>query len=124
MNTDIMYGNTPLYAYVHISIRRKIAFPLFERNQRIQGYLHDVFRIECYSEAEVSWYKDMCSRLKHWLVLLEVEYIELVKDGYVNSIDGGGNLEFIPDTTPTREEIDGKQFGMSDIREVYTDKEF
>ena len=119
-----MYGKAPLYAYVHISMRRKLAFPLFMRSQRIQGYLHDKFRIECYSEAEVSWYKEMCNRLKHWLVLLEVEYTSLTKDGYINNLDGGGNLEFTPDNTPTREEVDGKHFGGADIREKYRDKEF
>ena len=70
MNTDEMYGNKPLYAYVNIGIRRKIAFPLYLRRQRIQGKLHDLFRIECYSEEEVSWYIQMCNRLSHWLVLL------------------------------------------------------
>lgn len=124
MNTDIMYGNKPLYAYVYISIRRRIAFPLFQRRQRIQGYLHDVFRIECYSEAEVSWYVQMCARLAHWLVLLQIEYIKLTEDGYIDYIDGGGNLEFTPDTTQVRERIDGKLFGETEIRESYVDKEF
>lgn len=124
MNTDTMYGNKPLYAYVNIGIRRQIAFPLYLRRQRVQGYLHDKFRIECYSEAEVSWYIQMCARLSHWLVLLEIEYVKLTEDGYIDGIDGGGNLEFTPDTTTVREEIDGKWFGETDIREVYVDKEF
>lgn len=124
MNTDIMYGNTPLYAYVNIGIRRQIAFPLYLRRQRIQGYRDDVFRIECYSEAEVSWYIQMCARMKRWLVLLEVEYVEQLNDGYVDSIDGGGNLEFTPDNTPVREGIDGKEFGVREIREYYIDIEF
>ena len=124
MNTDIMYGNKPLYAYVYISIRRKVAFPLYLRRQRQQGYLHDVFRIECYSEAEVSWYRQMCARMKHWLVLLQIDYIELIDDGYIENIDGGGNLEATPDTFPVREGIDGKFFGEDVIRETYIDKEF
>ena len=123
-NTDTMYGDALLYAYVIISIRRKVAFPLYLRNQHIQGYLHDRFRIECYSEAEVSWYIQMCARLSHWLVLLEVEYQDLVNDGYINKIDGGGNLEFEPSTTEVREEVDGKYFGGVNIREVYKYKEF
>lgn len=124
MNTDIMYGNAPLYAYVYIGIRRQVAFPLYLRRQRIQGYLHDVFRIECYSEAEVSWYRQMCARMKHWLVLLQIDYIELIDDGYIEDIDGGGNLEATPDTFPVREGIDGKFFGKNVIRETYIDKEF
>lgn len=124
MNTDEMYGNRPLYAYVYISIRRKIAFPLYLRRQRMQGKLHDMFRIECYSEEEVSWYIQMCARLTHWLVLLYIDYIDPIKDGYINVIDGGGNLEFTPDTTTVREQIDGKIFGESEIREVYQDKVF
>lgn len=124
MNTDIMYGNAPLYAYVYIGIRRQVAFPLYLRRQRIQGYLHDVFRIECYSEAEVSWYRQMCARMKHWLVLLQIDYIELIDDGYIENIDGGGNLEATPDTFPVREGIDGKLFGEDVIRETYIDKEF
>lgn len=124
MNTDIMYGNAPLYAYVYIGIRRQVAFPLYLRRQRIQGYLHDVFRIECYSEAEVSWYRQMCARMKHWLVLLQIDYIELIDDGYIENIDGGGNLEATPDTFPVREGIDGKFFGENAIRETYIDKEF
>lgn len=124
MNTDIMYGNKPLYAYVYIGIRRKIAFPLYLRRQRQQGFLHDIFKIECYSEAEVSWYVQLCARLSHWLVLLQVEYAELIEDGYADRVDGGSNLEYTPDTTPTREEIDGKFFGEEKIREVYIDKEF
>ena len=124
MNTDIMYGNKPLYAYVYISIRRKVAFPLYLRRQRQQGYLHDIFRIECYSEAEVSWYRQMCSRMSHWLVLLQIEYIELINDGYIEGIDGGGNLEAIPGTFPVREGIEGKLFGEDEIRETYIDKEF
>lgn len=124
MNTDIMYGNAPLYAYVYIGIRRQVAFPLYLRRQRIQGYLHDVFRIECYSEAEVSWYRQMCARMKHWLVLLQIDYIELIDDGYIENIDGGGNLEATPDTFPVREGIDGKFFGEDVIRETYIDKEF
>ncbi len=124
MNTDIMYGNAPLYAYVYIGIRRQVAFPLYLRRQRIQGYLHDVFRIECYSEAEVSWYRQMCARMKHWLVLLQIDYIELIDDGYIENIDGGGNLEATPDTFPVREGIDGKFFGENVIRETYIDKEF
>lgn len=124
MNTDIMYGNAPLYAYVYIGTRRQVAFPLYLRRQRIQGYLHDVFRIECYSEAEVSWYRQMCARMKHWLVLLQIDYIELIDDGYIENIDGGGNLEATPDTFPVREGIDGKFFGEDVIRETYIDKEF
>ena len=124
MNTNIMYGNAPLYAYVYIGIRRQVAFPLYLRRQRIQGYLHDVFRIECYSEAEVSWYRQMCARMKHWLVLLQIDYIELIDDGYIENIDGGGNLEATPDTFPVREGIDGKFFGENVIRETYIDKEF
>lgn len=124
MNTDIMYGNTPIYAYVRIGVRRKIAFPLYLRRQRIQGYRNDVFRIECYSEAEVSWYKELCAELSRWLVLLEVEYVELLNDGYIDYVDGGGNLEFTPDTVPVREHIDGKEFGGYEIRETYLDKEF
>lgn len=124
MNTDIMYGNAPLYAYVYIGIRRQVAFPLYLRRQRIQGYLHDVFRIECYSEAEVSWYRQMCARMKHWLVLLQIDYIELIDDGYIENIDGGGNLEATPNTFPVREGIDGKFFGENVIRETYIDKEF
>lgn len=124
MNTDIMYGNKPLYAYVYIGIRRKVAFPLYLRRQRQQGYLHDVFRIECYSEAEVSWYNQMCARMSHWLVLLHIDYIEQIEDGYIDSIDGGGNLESTPDNTQVREGIDGKLFGESVIRETYIDKEF
>lgn len=124
MNTDIMYGNAPLYAYVYIGIRRRVAFPLYLRRQRIQGYIHDVFRIECYSEAEVSWYRQMCARMKHWLVLLQIDYIELIDDGYTDYIDGGGNLEFTPDTTSVREWVDGKLFGEKIIRETYIDKEF
>lgn len=123
MNTDTIYGNKSLYAYVYISIRRKVAFPLYLRRQRQQGYLHDVFRIECYSEAEVSWYQQMCARMSHWLVLLQVDYIELINDGYVENIDGG-NLEITPDTVPIREGIGGKVFGETKIREAYTDKEF
>ena len=124
MNTDIMYGNAPLYAYVYIGIRRQVAFPLYLRRQRIQGYLHDVFRIECYSEAEVSWYRQMCASMQHWLVLLQIDYIELIDDGYIEDIDGGGNLEATPDTFPVREGIDGKFFGEEVIRETYIDKEF
>lgn len=124
MNTDIMYGDAPLYAYVYIGIRRRIAFPLFRRRQRIQGYLGDTFRIECYSEEEVSWYIQMCARLGHWLVLLEVVYLKHLRDGYIDSIDGGGNLEFTPDNTDVLEWIDGKIFGETEIREVYIDKEF
>lgn len=124
MNTDIMYGNKPLYAYVYIGIRRKVAFPLYLRRQRQQGYLHDVFRIECYSEAEVSWYHQMCARMSHWIVLLHIDYIEQIEDGYIDNIDGGGNLESTPDNTQVREGIDGKLFGESVIRETYLDKEF
>lgn len=124
MNTDTMYGNKPLYAYVYISIRRKVAFPLYLRRQRQQGYLHDVFRIECYSEAEVSWYRQMCARMSHWLVLLQVDYIELMNDGYIENIDGGDNLDATLNTFSVREGIDGKFFGETKIREAYTDKEF
>lgn len=124
MNTDIMYGDAPLYAYVYIGIRRKVAVPLYERTQSKQGYRNDVFKIECYSEAEVSWYKDLCSRMSHYLVLICVEYLELLNDGYIDSIDGGGNLEFTPDTTSVREHVDGKVFGEVTIREIYQDKEF
>lgn len=119
MNTDTMYGNKPLYAYVYISIRRKVAFPLYLRSQRQQGYLHDKFRIECYSEAEVSWYRQMCARMSRWLVLLHIEYVELINDGYIDNIDGGGNLEATPDVFPVRERIDGKCFGETIIRETY-----
>lgn len=124
MNTDTMYGNKSLYAYVYISIRRKVAFPLYLRRQRQQGYLHDVFRIECYSEAEVSWYRQMCARMSHWLVLLQVDYIELMNDGYIENIDGGDNLDATLNTFSVREGIDGKFFGEIKIREAYTDKEF
>lgn len=124
MNTDTMYGNKPLYAYVYISIRRKVAFPLYLRRQRQQGYLHDVFRIECYSEAEVSWYRQMCARMSHWLVLLQVDYIELMNDGYIENIDGGDNLDATLNTFSVREGIDGKFFGETKIQEAYTDKEF
>lgn len=124
MNTDIMYGNLPLYAYVYIGIRRRVAFPLYLRQQRIQGHLHDVFKIECYSQAEVSWYLQLCIRMKHWLVLIQIEYVDLTDDGYNDGIDGGGNLEFTPDDTEVREEIDGKLFGETLIREKYIDKEF
>lgn len=124
MNTDEMYGNHPLYAIVYITIRRKIAFPLYLRNQRIKGYRDDVFAIECYSEAEVSWYKGMTAALTCYLTLLYIDYTDLVNDGYINSVDGGGNLEFTPDNTPIREGIDGKVFGEVEIRETYIDKEF
>lgn len=124
MNTDTMYGNKPLYAYVYIGIRRKIAFPLYLRRQRIQGQLHDEFKIECYSEEEVSWYKQLCARLGHWLVLLRIEYIEMLEEDYLDNIDGGGNLEFTPDTTPVRERVDGKSFIETIIRETYIDKIF
>lgn len=124
MNTDIMYGYKPLYAYVYLGIRRKIAFPLYLRKQHIQGYRDDVFKIECYSEEEVSWYKQMAAAMTRWLVLLEVEYAEWKEDGYIDYIDGGGNLEFTPDTVKVREGIDGKVFGESEIREIYNDKEF
>ena len=123
MNTDTMYGNKTLYAYVYISIRRKVAFPLYLRRQRQQGYLHDIFRIECYSEAEVSWYRQMCSRMSHWLVLLHVDYIELIDDGYIEDIDGGGNLEATPDIFPVREGLDGKFFGETLIRETYDENQ-
>ena len=124
MNTDIMYGDHPLYAYVSISIRRRIAFPLYRRRQRMQGSWGEVFRIECYSEEEVSWYIQMCARLQRWVCLLEVTYLKLLADGYTDTLDGGGNLEFTPDTTEVREAVDGKLFGELDIREVYNDKEF
>lgn len=124
MNTDTMYGNKSLYAYVYISIRRKVAFPLYLRRQRQQGYLHDVFRIECYAEAEVSWYRQMCARMSHWLVLLQIDYIELMNDGYIENIDGGDNLDATLNTFSVREGIDGKFFGETKIREAYTDKEF
>lgn len=124
MNTDIMYGNRSLYAYLYIGIRRQVAFPLYLRRQRQQGYLHKVFRIECYNEAEVSWYRQMCARMSHWLILLHIDYIELIEDGYIDKIDGGGNLESTPDNTQVREEIDGKLFGERVIRETYIDKEF
>ena len=124
MNTDTMYGNKTLYAYVYISIRRKVAFPLYLRRQRQQGYLHDIFRIECYSEAEVSWYRQMCSRMSHWLVLLHADYIELIDDGYIEDIDGGGNLEATPDIFPVLVGLDGKFFGETKIRDAYTDQEF
>jgi len=123
MNTDTMYGNKPLYAYVYISIRRKVAFPLYLRRQRQQGYLHDIFRIECYSEAEVSWYRQLCAQMAHWLVLLQIEYVELINDGYIEDIDGGGNLEATPDTFPMREVIDGKCFGETVIRETYAENQ-
>lgn len=119
MNTDTMYGNKPLYAYVYIGIRRKVAFPLYLRNQRQQGYLHDKFRMECYSEAEVSWYLQLCARMSRWLVLLHIDYVELINDGYTDSIDGGGNLEATPDAFPVRERVDGKFFGETVIRETY-----
>ena len=119
MNTDTMYGNKPLYAYVYIGIRRKVAFLLYLRRQRQQGYLHDVFRIECYSEAEVSWYLRLCARMARWLVLLHIDYVELINDGYTDSIDGGGNLEATPGTFPVRERVDGKFFGEAVIRETY-----
>lgn len=124
MNTDTMYGNMPLYAYVYIGIRRKVALPLYLRKQHIQGYRDDVLKIECYSEAEVSWYKELCFRMSHWVVLLCVEYIELLEDGYIDYIDGGGNLEFTPETIAVREHVDGKVFGEVTIRETYQDKEF
>lgn len=123
MNTDTMYGNKPLYAYVYIGIRRKIAFPLYLRRQRQQGYLHDKFRIECYSEADVSWYRQMCARMSHWLVLLQIDYIELINDGYIENIDGGGNLEATPDIFPVREGLDGKFFGETLIRETYDENQ-
>ena len=123
MNTDTMYGNKTLYAYVYISIRRKVAFPLYLRRQRQQGYLHDIFRIECYSEAEVSWYRQMCARMSHWLVLLQIDYIELINDGYIENIDGGGNLEATPDIFPVREGLDGKFFGETLIRETYDENQ-
>jgi hypothetical protein len=62
--------------------------------------------------------------MKHWLVLLQIDYIELINDGYIENIDGGGNLEATPDTFPVREGIDGKFFGENVIRETYIDKEF
>ena len=124
MNTDTMYGNKSLYAYVYISIRRKVAFPLYLRRQRQQGYLHDVFRIECYSEAEVSWYRQMCARMSHWLVLLQVDYIELMNDGYIEIIDGGDNVDAPLNSFSVRDGIEGRFFGETKIREAYTDKEF
>lgn len=124
MNTDTMCSNKPLYAYVYISIRRKVAFLLYLRRQRQQGYLHDIFRIECYSKAEVAWYRQMCSRMLHWLVLLQVDYIELMNDGYIENIDGGDNLDATLNTFSVREGIDGKFFGEIKIREAHTDKEF
>lgn len=124
MNTDIMYGDASLYAYVYILIRRAVAFPLYLRNQRTQGYRNDVFRIECYSEAEVSWYRQMCARTTHWLALIEVEYIEQTEDDYADGIDGGGNLEFTSTNTEVREWVDGKFFGETEVRETHIDKEF
>lgn len=124
MNTDEMYGNRSLYAIVYITVRRRIAFPLYLRNQSIQGYRNDTFAIECYSEAEVSWYIGMTSALSRYLTLLYVDYISLVNDGYINSVDGGDNLEFTPAVVPVRDSIDGKIFGEVEIRETYIDKEF
>lgn len=124
MNTDIMYGNRQLYAYVYIGVRRSVAFPLYLRRQRIQGHLHDQYKIECYSEEEVSWYQQLCARMKDWLVLLHIDYAWMTKEGYIDRINGGGNLEFTPDNTTVRESYDGKEFGETIIRETYIDKTF
>lgn len=66
----------------------------------------------------------MCARMSHWLVLLQVDYIELMNDGYIENIDGGDNLDATLNTFSVREGIDGKFFGETKIREAYTDKEF
>ena len=38
--------------------------------------------------------------------------------------DSGDNLEYTPDNTEVRESIDGKEFGLIEIRETYIDIEF
>ena len=76
MNTDIMYGNKPLYAYVMLKSCCRIAIPLYRRNQHIQFKCHQKIRFECYSEEEVSWYRNIGARLKCRIRCIKIEYID------------------------------------------------
>lgn len=62
------------WATVSIRCCRKIKIPVYGTIQSIQGHRCCLYKIECFSEAHVSFYIDICKRLKKYLKLRKIEY--------------------------------------------------
>lgn len=70
-----MIEKPKIYAKVHIRCCRKIKIPTYGTIHSIQGRRCRLYKIECYSQAEVSFYIDICNRLKRYLKLRAIEYL-------------------------------------------------
>lgn len=88
-----------LWATVSIRCCRKIKIPVYGTIQSIQGRRCGLYEIECYSQAAVSYYIDICYRLKKYLKLRKIDYgfeelatedmaILCTRDGYSLAVSG------------------------------------
>lgn len=101
-----------LYAYVQVLCLKKVRFPYFMKVLHQQGAQENIYLIECYSYAEVDYYRRMCKQLKGWLEFIQVldpkygDYRQVVDGGPFGSTEDAGSgfrctidgKEFNPDT--------------------------
>lgn len=109
-----------LYAYVQVLCLKRVRFPYFMKVLHQQGAQANIYLIECYSYAEVDYYRRMCQQMKGWLEFIQV--LEPVYGEYRQVVDGGpfGSTE----DTNIRTWIDGKEFGELTLRNEYIAEPF
>lgn len=109
-----------LYAYVDIFCIQDVRFPYFLKVLHQQARIGKVYRIECFSFAEVDYYRALCKKLPNHLIFVRVvkpEYSE-----YRQLIDGG---PLSTGSSNRRNQIDGKDFNPENpIRCRYIAKTF
>lgn len=106
-----------LYAYVDILCIRNIKFPYYIRTLHQTGVAGIIYHIECYSFAEVDYYKQLCSVVPGYLMLVK---IWRPGDNIYKTIIDGGPLSFDGETGKRRNKIDGEDFNPDNkIRNYY-----
>lgn len=97
-----------LYAYVDLVCNEAVNFPYFLQVNHQQGVPGAVYHIECFSEAEVDYYRQLCKILDPKLMLLNVRLQSTDNEQYRQALDGGSlKNDYIYNNTP-RNVIDGK----------------
>lgn len=104
-----------LYAYAWVFVIRSVKFPTFERKEHIDGETGKLYKIDCYSYAEVDFYRSLCESLQEKLFFCgmftdeDLQHRQFVDGGYFGK---HGEPSCNPQVA-IRQTIDGKDYSLA-----------
>lgn len=119
-----MKGLKELYAYAKVYCIEKVRFPYYLKTLHQQGIGGITYDIECFSEADVDYYRQLCETMSTYLFFMGAydernnKFHQVIDGGYFGTDNPNHNSSI--DVRGIREHIDGKDYALElDIRNHY-----